>query len=261
MAASQAPEDMTGTSPSNGTKAPLAILVAEDSVVTQDLLKLILTQRRHSVDIVEDGESALKALQDRSYDVVLMDFHLPKMDGLRVVATYKSSVGAGSKLPHFIGITADVEGFVAHPDSWATFDLVIAKPIDIGHLCNVVENFEHYMAWRGEATDRGTSQPTPVILADTGSEIDEMPAGSPTAGNDEQSRDKRMKIQRGTTEITLGNGEVYDCRVLNLSLSGAALQLKARPAIGERVRVGRTEGQIVRHTPEGVAVDFTKAAT
>lgn len=58
------------------------ILVADDSEVTQDLLKLLLTQRGHEVDVVSDGEEALKALRSHDYDVVLMDFHLHGMDGL-----------------------------------------------------------------------------------------------------------------------------------------------------------------------------------
>jgi hypothetical protein len=55
-----------------------------------------------------------------------------------------------------------------------------------------------------------------------------------------------MSIVRGTTQITLGNGQVFDCKVINLSLTGAALQLDVQPPIGERVRVGRTEGRVVR---------------
>ena len=90
-------------------RAPLSILVAEDNLVTQDLLKFLLTQRGHRVDIVEDGEEALKALRDNHYAIVLIDFHLPKMDGSRVVAAVKSS-GVETKGTRFIGITGDVEG-------------------------------------------------------------------------------------------------------------------------------------------------------
>lgn len=73
--------------------------------------------------------------------------------------------------------------------------------------------------------------------------------------------EKRMRIARGTTQITLGNGQIFDCKVINLSLTGAALQLDVHPPIGERVRVGRTEGRVVRHTRDGIAVEFAKAAS
>ncbi len=238
-------------------KAPLAILVAEDNLVTQDLLKVLLTQRGHRVDIVDDGEKALRALRDGHYAIVLIDFHLPKLDGLRVVSTFKAS-GGDTKGTRFIGITGDVEGFMSHPDNWQTFDLVIAKPIDIVHLCGVVENFERYMSWRSQAKDRAAMEPTPVILPE---EEGGRPVNAPQPTEERRSPEKRMRIARGTTQITLGNGQIFDCKVVNLSLSGAALQLDVQPAIGERVRVGRTEGRVVRHTKDGIAVEFAKAAS
>ena len=127
MAVLQAAGDMTAPPRSSDGRASLAILVAEDSQVTQDLLKSLLTQRGHRVDLVDDGGQALKALLDRRYDIALVDFNLPTMDGLRVVAEFKSSPAAVARSPHFIGITADAAGFMAHPDDWPTFDLVIAQ--------------------------------------------------------------------------------------------------------------------------------------
>ena len=261
MTAFQDTQDVRPPLPSSGVRDPLAILLAEDSPVTQDLLKHLLTHRGHSVDAVDDGAKALKALQDHPYDIVLMDFHLPTIDGLRVVAEFKSSVGARAQQPRFIAITADIEGLLAHPDDCETFDLAMAKPIDVVHLCGVVENFQHYMAWtRRDVDDPETTQPTPVILAnDFASEIRKGSENSSTEHKDRR-RLKRVKVQSGVTVMTLRNGGVFDCRVLDLSLSGAALQVDVRPEIGTWVRVGRTEGHVVRHTNEGIAVEFTSLA-
>jgi CheY-like chemotaxis protein len=258
MAVLQAAGDMTAPSPSRDGRASLAILVAEDSQVTQDLLKFLLTQRGHRVDLVDDGGQALKALLDRRYDIALVDFHLPTMDGLRVVAEFKSSPAAVAGSPHFIGITTDAAGSTTHPDNWRMFDLVIAKPIDLTNLATVVENFERYMAWRSHvAVDQGAVEPTPVILADDGAETSTSPSDVPV---DRRWPNRRKKIGRGTTQIILSNGEVHPCRVLDLSLSGARLELEARPAVGERIQVGRTEGRVVRHTDEGIAVEFGVAS-
>ncbi len=239
---------------SGSAKGKLSILVAEDSLVTQDLLRFLLSQRGHRVDVVDDGEKALQALRERRYAVVLMDFHLPKIDGLDVVKAFKSS-GNDTEGTRFIGMTGDVEGFMKHPDNWHTFDLVIAKPIDIAHLCGVVENFERYMAWRNREAGGTLTEPTPVMLPEEGNRPPRSPA------EERRSSDKRMRIARGTTQIVLGNGQVFDCKVVNLSLTGAALQLDVQPAIGERVRVGRTEGRVVRHTKDGIAVEFARAAS
>ena len=255
MAGMRGAGEATVRFPSRAKVVSLDILVADDSVVTQDLLNVLLTQRGHRVDIVDDGDKALKALRDHHYAIVLMDFRLPKMDGLRVVSTFKST-GGDVKDTRFIGITSDVEGFMSHPGSWHTFDLVIAKPIDLAHLCGVVENFERYMSWRSQAAGQTDSEPTPVVLP--AEESRAARAGS--RAMERRSPEKRMNIARGTTQITLGNGQVFDCKVINLSLTGAALQLDVQPAIGERVRVGRTEGRVVRHTKDGIAVEFARAA-
>ena len=67
-------------------------MVAEDSPTTHEILKLLLTQRGHHVDIATDGEQALEALRLNRYDVALLDFHLPKMNGLRVASTVRSEL-------------------------------------------------------------------------------------------------------------------------------------------------------------------------
>lgn len=79
-----------------------------------------------------------------------------------MVAEFKSSPAAVAGSHHFIGITADAAGFMAHPDNWRPFDLVIAKPIDLTNLGTVLENFERYMAWSGHAAvDQGAADRRP----------------------------------------------------------------------------------------------------
>jgi CheY-like chemotaxis protein len=114
------------------------VLVAEDSPITHELLKLLLNQRGHQVDIATDGQQALEALQSRDYDVALLDFHLPKMDGLQVAAALKQSA-AGRKLPRLIAITADVKGLLAHEEGCENFDHIIPKPLDIYQVGKLVE--------------------------------------------------------------------------------------------------------------------------
>lgn len=114
------------------------ILVAEDSPVTQDLLKLILTQRGHTVDIAEDGEQALSALERYPYDVALIDFRLPKIDGLQVAQKYRSQRN-GDERARLIAITADIEGLLSHNENCENFDQIIAKPLDVYEVCDVIE--------------------------------------------------------------------------------------------------------------------------
>lgn len=114
------------------------VLVAEDSPVTQDLLKLILSQRGHEVDIADDGEQALAALRKHPYDVALIDFRLPKLDGLQVAQQYRAGK-SGNTQARLIAITADVEGLLTHKENCENFDQIIPKPLDIYEICNVIE--------------------------------------------------------------------------------------------------------------------------
>jgi len=114
------------------------VLVAEDSPVTQDLLKLILTQRGHEVDIADDGEQALSALRKHPYDVALIDFRLPKLDGLQVAQQYRADKNSSTQA-RLIAITADVEGLLSHKENCENFDQIIPKPLDIYEICNVIE--------------------------------------------------------------------------------------------------------------------------
>ena len=70
---------------------------------------------------------------------------------------------------------------------------------------------------------------------------------------------RRATIDRGTATITLTDGSSYGCKVLNLSLGGAAVEVEVRPPLGERVMLGHTEARIVRHTDSGLGLEFIRS--
>ena len=158
------------------------------------------------------------------------------MDGLRVVAAVKSS-GAETKGTRFIGITGDVEGFMSYPGQLAHLRSRHRQAHRCRPLMRRDRELRTLLSWRGEAPDRTELEPTPVVLPEEGGRAQSVRIPA----EDRRSPEKRMRIARGTTQITLCNGQIFHCKVVNLSLSGAALQLDVQPAIGERVRVGRTE--------------------
>lgn len=64
------------------------------------------------------------------------------------------------------------------------------------------------------------------------------------------------KPTRGMARFTRANGDVVQCEVLDLSLSGVSLQTTARPPLGEVVLIGQMAGRIARHHTNGVAIEF-----
>ena len=75
-------------------------------------------------------------------------------------------------------------------------------------------------------------------------------------GLPEDRRHDRLTPRNTRSELTLENGTQYVCRIMDLSLSGAAVDVEIRPTIGMPVRLGNMRGRVVRHFMEGVAIEF-----
>jgi hypothetical protein len=75
-------------------------------------------------------------------------------------------------------------------------------------------------------------------------------------GLPEDRRHDRLTPRETKTEITLEDGARYSCRIMDLSLSGAAVDVEVRPPIGTPLRLGNMRGRVVRHFVEGVAIEF-----
>ncbi|MFZ4464456.1 MAG: response regulator, partial [Bacteroidales bacterium] len=60
----------------------IRILLAEDNMINQLVIKTLIQKANIAVDVVNDGIMALQAVQEKYYDLVLMDVQMPKMDGL-----------------------------------------------------------------------------------------------------------------------------------------------------------------------------------
>ncbi|MEQ1954367.1 PilZ domain-containing protein [Mesorhizobium yinganensis] len=72
----------------------------------------------------------------------------------------------------------------------------------------------------------------------------------------EDRRHERVAPRDPLTTMQLTDGRQYQCRIIDLSLSGAAVEIDVKPALGVQVILGTMRGQIVRHFEDGVAVEF-----
>ncbi|HAT87559.1 MAG TPA: PilZ domain-containing protein [Rhizobiales bacterium] len=72
----------------------------------------------------------------------------------------------------------------------------------------------------------------------------------------EDRRHERRTPKNPITKLVMDDGSEHMCRVLDLSLSGAALKTKVRPAIGKRITIGKIQAQVVRHLEDGLAIEF-----
>jgi hypothetical protein len=61
---------------------------------------------------------------------------------------------------------------------------------------------------------------------------------------------------KGMARFTRANGDVVNCEVLDLSLSGVSLITEIRPPVGEFVLIGQMAGRVARHHETGIGIEF-----
>lgn len=72
----------------------------------------------------------------------------------------------------------------------------------------------------------------------------------------EDRRHDRIVPRNPSARIVLPDGTALLCRIIDMSLSGAAISSDTRPEIGAKVMIGRVQAQVVRHLEEGFALEF-----
>jgi hypothetical protein len=75
----------------------------------------------------------------------------------------------------------------------------------------------------------------------------------------EDRRHERVVPDNRHSTVVLDDGRRYNCKIIDISLSGAAIELAVRPAMGTPVTLGRMRARVVRHFQNGVAVEFASA--
>lgn len=71
-------------------------------------------------------------------------------------------------------------------------------------------------------------------------------------------RDPRHETGSSASHLTLPDGRVYACEVVDVSLSGAAVRTEVIPALGTSILLGKMRGRVVRYLESGVAIEFTR---
>jgi PAS domain S-box-containing protein len=117
---------------------PLRILAAEDNATNQFVLKAILGQQGLEAEFVENGQVAVEAVRARDYDLILMDLHMPIMDGLTATQAIRALGGSKSAVP-IVAVTAEAMPEQVRRCLAAGMDAHVAKPIRPDVLYSVID--------------------------------------------------------------------------------------------------------------------------
>ena len=74
----------------------------------------------------------------------------------------------------------------------------------------------------------------------------------------EDRRHTRYEPREKQSQITMPDGREYNCEVMDISLSGAAIKVEVMPSLGTYILLGKMRGRVVRYLENGIAIEFVK---
>ena len=123
--------------------SPLNILLAEDNLVNQKVALRVLKHLGYVADVVENGLEVIQAIANKSYDLILKDIQMSKMDGLEATKYIRTQELESKLIPVIIvAMTANA----THDDQdicqRAGMNDYLSKPIEIAKLQNILQHYE-----------------------------------------------------------------------------------------------------------------------
>jgi PAS domain S-box-containing protein len=115
------------------------VLVAEDNIVNQRFIKTLLQKKQYIVTIVNNGKEALKILEIKHFDIVLMDVNMPEMDGLEAAFIIREQEKGGRRHIPIIAITANTSQSDREKCFRAGMDTFLPRPIKAQILFETIE--------------------------------------------------------------------------------------------------------------------------
>ena len=113
------------------------ILFVEDDAMNRRVVRDMLTVAGANMDEAEDAETGLKLIDERDYDIVLMDLRMPGMDGLTAIGHIRARGDAKAGLPVIV-VTADTAIDICQKCIDQGADEVILKPVAMNKLFDAI---------------------------------------------------------------------------------------------------------------------------
>ncbi|WP_300973212.1 ATP-binding protein [Sphingomonas sp. LHG3406-1] len=156
-----APQPRAAKRPATAAGRPLDLLLVEDNPVNQLLVSALLKRMGHKVTCAADGLLAIEVAAERRFDLILMDMHMPRCDGLCATHRIRTGGGPNAAAP-IIALTADAASERRAIYTERGIDALLTKPVD----CDALAATLNRLVWGGAGADV-TSQRDPRPLAAT----------------------------------------------------------------------------------------------
>lgn len=118
----------------------MRVLVAEDLEINQYIVRELMRDWKVELEIANNGQEALDALSRSTFDLVLLDMHMPVLNGLETAQHIRSGAGGQANIP-LVGLTADVFDDTRDALTNAGVNEMLTKPFNIQHLMETLVRF------------------------------------------------------------------------------------------------------------------------
>ena len=126
--------------PDERTQTRRRVLLAEDNHINAVLASTILKRAGHAVEVAANGAEAVDALRREDYDIILMDMHMPEMDGLEATQAIRALDGEEARIP-IVALTANAMGSEERKCIAAGMDDFLSKPFEPDDLLSVIDKW------------------------------------------------------------------------------------------------------------------------
>lgn len=144
---------------------PITILLVEDNEINSKFFIRLLIIKGYNCDLAVNGEEALRAYEQKRYDIIFMDCQLPIMDGYEATRRIRAMEEAGQH-----AIIVALTAYAMEEDRMKCFeagmDDFINKPVQINHLMQILEKYIHLMKYPSDTTDT-LSDAISLFMAET----------------------------------------------------------------------------------------------
>ncbi len=124
-------------SPAPKMERPLRVLLAEDNKINAVLATTIIKRAGHEVDLALNGKEAVDHVKGQAYDVILMDMHMPEVDGIEAARQIRNLDGDVAQTP-IVALTANAMASDRQKCIGAGMDDFISKPFEPADLTDLL---------------------------------------------------------------------------------------------------------------------------
>lgn len=133
--------------PAKSDYEDLRILVVDDNSTNHMVIKSLLESLVGTIDVAENGREAIECLERETFDIVLMDIHMPIMDGIEATLFIRGSQKSYANIP-IIALTADPQYQQKRLCKNIGMDDALAKPVKLTELLGAFDRLSHKLSDR-----------------------------------------------------------------------------------------------------------------